>query len=183
MKASIGLVELKDTPTGLFTVDEMLKSSGVTLIRTSPVCPGKYIIIVSGTVGDVANAVKTAQTVAQTHIVSTQVINNIHPAVLPALKGKTEVVAIKSIGCIETKSAITAVKAADIAATSAAIDILTLRIANGLGGKGFMVITGELSAVNAAIASCVRELGETAKIVSTCVIPAPHPDLRDALLK
>ena len=48
MKRAIGLVELKSIPAGIQTADEMLKAAEVELIMANPVCPGKYVIIVSG---------------------------------------------------------------------------------------------------------------------------------------
>ena len=48
MKKAIGLVELKSTPIGIQTADEMVKAANVELVLANPVCPGKYMIVVSG---------------------------------------------------------------------------------------------------------------------------------------
>ena len=53
----------------------------------------------------------------------------------------SEVEKIAAIGVIETISALSAVNAADVAAKAAKVDMLEVRIARGLGGKGFLVFT------------------------------------------
>ena len=47
MKKAIGLVEIKSIPIGIETADEMLKAANVELIMANPICPGKYMILIS----------------------------------------------------------------------------------------------------------------------------------------
>jgi microcompartment protein CcmL/EutN len=60
--------------------------------------------------------------------------------------------------------------------------MIEIRIARGLGGKGFLVFTGEVSSVRSAVKACATIMGETGDITSHCVIPAPHKDLVKQLL-
>jgi microcompartment protein CcmL/EutN len=46
-------MEFKTIPVAVFATDEMLKAAEVELIYAAPICPGKYITIVSGEVADV----------------------------------------------------------------------------------------------------------------------------------
>lgn len=82
-----------------------------------------------------------------------------------------------ALGVVETISALTAVRAGDIAAKAANIRLMEIRIARGLGGKGFIIFTGEVAAVNSALKSCIAGLEDTGEITSHCVIPSPHPGL------
>ena len=84
---------------------------------------------------------------------------------------------MKAIGTIETISALTSVIAGDIAVKAAKVDIVDIRIARGLGGKGFLVITGEVSSVKSAIQACLNKMSEEGVITSTSVIASPHKDL------
>lgn len=64
MPSAIGIIELSSIATGFQVQDVMLKSSQVDLAIARMICPGKYLIVVSGkgfllVCGDVA-AVKTA---------------------------------------------------------------------------------------------------------------------------
>ena len=48
MANAIGMVELTSIARGIETSDFMVKAAQVELIRSSTVCPGKYIIIIAG---------------------------------------------------------------------------------------------------------------------------------------
>lgn len=88
-----------------------------------------------------------------------------------------EIERVEALGVVETISAIAAIKAGDIAAKAAGVRLVEIRIARGLGGKGFVLFTGDLGSVEASIRACGKELGEEGGIVSSSVIPSPHRDL------
>ena len=182
MGISIGLLELKSIPVGIETADEMIKAANVQLLTASPTCPGKYVIIVSGNVGAVKSSMSVGVRVAGTYMVGHHIINNVHESLPSAILGVTEVEKIASIGVIETISGLSAVNAADIAAKAANIQMIEIRIARGLGGKGFLVFTGEVSTVRSAVKACINGMGETGEITSHCVIPSPHKDLIKQIL-
>jgi microcompartment protein CcmL/EutN len=46
MSNAIGMIELSSIARGIETCDFMLKAAQVDLIRSSTVCPGKYIVTV-----------------------------------------------------------------------------------------------------------------------------------------
>ncbi|MBM6869440.1 BMC domain-containing protein [Pseudoflavonifractor phocaeensis] len=182
MGISIGLLELKSIPAGIETADEMLKAANVQLLVASPTCPGKYVIIVSGNVGAVKSSMNTGLQVAGTFVVSHHIINNVHESIPAAVVGTTEVTKVASLGVIETISALTAVRAGDIAAKASNITLMEIRIARGLGGKGFLMFTGEVSSVRSAVKACINGLGESGEITGHCVIPSPHADLVKQLM-
>ena len=182
MGISIGLLELKSIPIGIETADEMIKAANVQLLIASPTCPGKYIIIVSGNVGAVKSSMNVGLRIAGSYMVGHHIINNVHESLPSAILGVTEVEKISSIGVIETISGLSAVNAGDIAAKAAKIEMLEIRIARGLGGKGFLVFTGEVSSVRSAVKAVANMMGETGEITSHCVIPSPHKDLIKQIL-
>ena len=182
MGISIGLLELKSIPVGIETADEMIKAANVQLLTASPTCPGKYIIIVSGNVGAVKSSMNVGVRIAGHYMVGQHIINNVHESLPSAILGVTEVEKIASIGVIETISGLSAVNAGDIAAKAAKVEMLEIRIARGLGGKGFLVFTGEVSSVRSAVKACANMMGETGEITSHCVIPSPHKDLIKQIL-
>lgn len=181
MKKAIGLMELKSIPIGIETADEMLKAANVDLIMANPICPGKYMILISGDVGAVKSSIETGKKVADIFLVEYHIINNVHEDVLISLSGYSEIDKVKSIGAIETISALTAIKAGDVAVKASNVKLIETRIAKGLGGKGFFILTGEVSAVKSAIKSCLNELGESGSIISTSVISSPHRSLIEKL--
>ena len=52
-RLAIGMVELNSIARGIETCDYMVKAAQVDLIRSSTVCPGKYMILIAGDTGDV----------------------------------------------------------------------------------------------------------------------------------
>ena len=179
---SIGLLEVKSIPIGMLATDEMLKAADIKALISTPICPGKYMIAVYGNVGAVKSAMETGVQLADSSIVSSSIINNVHESIPAAVTGTSEVDKILSVGVIETISALTAVMAGDIAAKASNIRLMEIRIARGLGGKGFLVFTGELSAVKSAMNSCLNQLKESGEITGSCVISSPHPEFVDKLL-
>lgn len=182
MEKAIGLLELKSIPMGIYAADAMLKAANVELIVASPVCPGKYIAVIAGNVGAVHNAMKSGVREGGIFVVEQHIIDRVHPAVLPALAGAAEIERVRSIGIIETISALSSIKAADAAVKAAHVELIEVRIARGLGGKGFLLFTGEVSAVNSAVQACGEEMNGTGEIISKAVIPSPSPDLIKHLL-
>ncbi|MBC7345141.1 MAG: BMC domain-containing protein, partial [Clostridia bacterium] len=57
MADALGMIEWKGIARALEAVDGMLKSSPVELIVASPVCPGKFIALISGELSAVKNSV------------------------------------------------------------------------------------------------------------------------------
>lgn len=183
MGKAIGLLELKSIPIGIETADEMLKAATVTLLLATPICPGKFVILISGDIGAVKSSVERGEQMADSFLVASHTINNVHQDVPAAITGTSEITGdIQAVGAIETMSALTAVLAADTAAKAANVQLIEVRIARGLGGKGYLLLTGEVSSVKAAVEACTRNLEELGDITSTCVIPSIDKALIDALL-
>ena len=113
----------------------------------------------------------------------THILDNIREEVLPAIAGVTPTQQIQAVGAIETISALTAIIAADTAVKASKVSIVDLRIARGLGGKGYLVITGEVSSVRSAVNACLAKLGISGEVTSTSIIPRPHPQIVESLLK
>lgn len=181
MGKSIGLLELRSIPVGMQTADEMLKAANVELLVANPVCPGKFIIIISGQVGAVKSSMETGRQVAGVFLICHHTINNVHASVPAALIGTADVSRVISLGVVETLSALTAIQAADIAAKASNVSLLEVRVARGLGGKGYLMLTGEVAAVKSALNSCTTQLGDSGEITSTCVIASPHKGLLEKL--
>ena len=152
------------------------------LLVATAVCPGKYIIIISGQVGAVKSSMERGRQVAGTFLICHHIINNAHASVPAALVGTVDAGHIAAIGMLETMSARTAVRAADIAAKASNITLMEVRVARGLGGKGYLIFTGEVSAVKSALNSSVAQLADTGDITSSCVIPSPHKGLLEKLV-
>lgn len=173
MKKSIGILEFRSIAKGIEATDVMLKSADVQLILSSPLCPGKYITIVKGEVGSVNIAVEAGKQAGSEFALEGHVLSNVSEAVFPALTGTAQVDHYASLGIIETITAVSSVIAGDIAVKASNITLVDIRLARGLGGKGFVLLTGEVSTVKTAIRACEEKLKQEGTIVATSVIASP----------
>lgn len=177
MMDALGMNEVMSIPTGFLVCDAMLKAADVTLVSSGCVCAGKYYTVVTGEVAAVRAAVEAGRELASGVLVDSLVIANIDKSVAPAIMACTDTENLKSVGVMETYSLCAAIHAADAAAKAADIRLLEVRLGRGLGGKSFVLLTGEVAAVTAAV-EAAEALEETQGLMGkSVVIPAPHPDL------
>lgn len=173
------MVELSSIARGIETSDYMVKAAQVDLIRSSTVCPGKYMVIVAGDTGDVKAAMKEGIARAEEFLVDSLIISNVHEQLIPALSGTVTVEQPGAVGVIEFYSVASAILAADEAAKAAHITLIEVRTGFAIGGKGFVVLTGDVGAVRAAVAAA-KERKEL--YVESTVIPRPSPQVFQSLL-
>lgn len=178
---ALGMVELNSIAQGIVVVDAMLKSANVHIVKTQPVCPGKYVIIVSGGIGDVNAAVAQGTTAGGMNVIDSIVIPRVHESVMPAITGCVSLKGVDALGIVETFSMAQAIVSADQAAKAADVALMEVRLGVGLGGKAFVLMTGSVSSVNAAVAAATEVRGNETMILNTAVIPSPSEELADAL--
>lgn len=181
MKKSIGLIEFRSIPRGIEASDTMLKSGDVRLILSTALCPGKFVTLISGDVGAVKSSLAAGKSVGAGDVVDDLVLANVHESVFPALSGTTVISEFKALGVVETFSCPSIVIAADAAAKAASVQLIEVRLARGLGGKGFLTLTGDVGAVQAAVSAAEGVVAGDGLLSGSVVIPAPHPELLDAL--
>ncbi len=181
MSKAIGMVEYKTVSAGVTAADAMVKTSEVDIIEAQTVCPGKYIAVISGDLSAVKAAVDMAKTNYGMHLINSFVLGNPHDSIFPAIYGATEVEGVSALGILETYDAASIV-AADIAAKTAIVTLIELRIARGMCGKSYMMLTGEVAAVNAAIEKAKKEIGADGMYLDSTVIAHPDEKIRRAIL-
>lgn len=176
---SIGLVEVSSVATGYQVEDAMLKAASIELLLARSICSGKFLIAVSGDVASVAAAVDAGGTVAGASLIEKRHIARLHPSVLAAISSAVEAdpKQMRSLGVIETFSAASIIDVADAAVKAANVTLLRVHLAMALGGKGFALMTGDVSSVEAAVAAGSKIAAEDGMLVGRGVIPAPAPEL------
>ena len=181
MYQAIGVIELKSIAKGIEACDIALKSAGIRLISSHATCPGKYEIIVTGGIADVTAALDVVRSRFGSVIIDCSTMGRIDPAVITALFGTQDTKREGSVGVIETFSGATAIKAADIAVKTAHVQLYDLRVSRGMGGKGMIIITGDVGDVTAAVEAGAAHATTEGLLNTTSVIAAPHPELWEQL--
>ena len=151
MEYSIGILELRSIAKGIQASDEALKSAGIQLVTAQPICPGKFELVLSGQLAQVNAAMEKIRTDFSDYAVDSVLLGRIDPSVIKALLGGQPEARHGALGTIETFSVASAILAADTAVKAADVDILELRTARGMGGKGVVMLTGEVADVTAAV--------------------------------
>jgi microcompartment protein CcmL/EutN len=182
MQNAIGLIELNSVAKGFEVTDALLKTAGSELVEAHSVCPGKFIVLITGTTADVESSLNSGLEVASDALIDKLLIPNINQQLVPAIRGTSMVAELDALGIIETFSAASAIIAADAAVKAAAISLIDVRLANALGGKAYVTLTGEVGAVRTAVNAGCNSIKDEGILVRRVVIPQPHEDLSKSVL-
>ena len=169
---AIGVVETVSIPLGVLAGDQMVKTAQVELVTAQTVCAGKYIIVVSGEVAAVRSAVAAGVESAASALVDSLVIANVDERVVAAMAG----------ACPAEQVQASSISAADTAVKAADVELIEVRLGRGMGGKSFVIVTGEVAAVEAAVRAAESSEETHGLVSSSVVIPSPHMDIIRALL-
>jgi microcompartment protein CcmL/EutN len=174
---ALGLVELSSVARGLVVADAMVKKAPVELVFARAVSSGKFVVLVSGEVADVEEAMAAAVGVAEATLVDRLMLPQAAERLLAALR--RHVVSPRTdeaVGVFETFSVASTVHAADAACKAAEVEVPELRLADGLGGKAYFVISGAQADVEAALFAA-EHVTPTGMQLGRELIPRPHEDL------
>jgi microcompartment protein CcmL/EutN len=182
MIASIGLVELNSIARGIASADAMLKAGSVALVFARPVCPGKYIVLVSGDAGAVKSAMEAGRAAAGANLVGDLRLPRLHPSLIPAINATAEAGGAGALGVVEYFDIASAIVGADAAAKAGSVTLIEVRLGMGIAGKSYFTLCGQVSDVRCAVAAALSEAGRSGTAVGSCVIPAPDPELFRSML-
>lgn len=182
MGKTIGLAELTSITYGIAASDAMLKAGQVKLLRSAPACPGKYLILIAGDTGEVKAAMEAGAEIAGKHLRNSYVIPHIHEQVLEVLSTRKKVEAREAVGILECSMMVSALYAADMVAKEAAVRLCRVRLGQGIGGKGVVILSGDVGAVKAAVNAVVKGCDAlNLHLQEHYVIANPDPELLDFL--
>lgn len=150
MGPAIALLEFTTIPEGIVAGDAIAKRTPLQLLRAGTVHPGHYLVLVAGSTAEIDEALDAAEQTTTGPPPSTVVLNNIDVQVIDALGG-TRRTTTDALAIIETATVAAAIDAADAAVKSAEVVLRELRLADDLGGKGYLLLGGELTDLQAAI--------------------------------
>ncbi len=177
MGAAIGLIELSSIARGILVADTMLKTAAIDIVVNRSICPGKYMILVGGDVDAVSASVDAGLALGGHQVVDHFIIPNVHPAVFPAISGVAHVPDIQALGIIESFSIAAIIEAADAAVKAAAVELMEIHLAMAIGGKGWVMFTGDVASVEAAVAAGAAVVERKGLLVEKVVIPRPRKEI------
>jgi microcompartment protein CcmL/EutN len=150
---AIAMIEFSSIAVGITTGDAMVKASPLGSIYAGTVHPGKYLVLVSGDTASVDEALGVGLDVGASSVLDSVFLPDIHPAVTGAIAGGDEAAWLTgtALGIVETDRVATVLQAADAGVKAAFVELSAVRMADGLGGKGYVLFSGEVADVEAAV--------------------------------
>jgi len=177
---ALGVLELRGDTAGLQTLDVAAKSANLHSIYGQPICPGSFLIMLTGTVSAVQTAVNTALASVGLGKVEARVITSVHPSIWPALTASHSIKQVESMVAIETEGAAVAIETANSLVKGVAIDLWRIRLASGLCGHGLILAGGTTAQVTTATTMVKELVGDY--LVACRTLTAPHPRLFELVM-
>ena len=182
MMETIGFLELNSIAKGVEAADIVLKTAAVNLVFARSGCPGKYYLLFTGEVAAVQASIDAGRAVGGNPVVDFCVIPRVHPQVIKAINMSSMPDHMQAIGVMEFYSITASVYSADAAVKAAEVTLMDVRLGTGIGGKSFVVLTGDVAAVREAVAAGVNTPNAAGMVVASVVIPNPVPELFESLM-
>ena len=177
----VGLLETSSVARGIAAADAMVKEAAVRVLSSRPIQPGRYATLVDGMVDEVRKALDRGSERAGDAWVDELWLPSVHPDVLPAAFDPGDLAVEESLGILEASSISATLRAADRAAKTSRARVVFVRLADGLGGKGYFLVTGAIDDVEASIDAAAELVSASGGLVSRVVLPRLHGDIEPFL--
>jgi len=178
---ALTLIEFSSIAAGIQAADAMVKRAPIDVILAGTVQPGKYLVLVGGLTADVEESLAAGREVGRDAILDFVYLPQVHPSVVTALRGGRSPEPAEALGVLETSSVAAAIRAADAGVKGAQVELVEVRLADGLGGKGIVLYSGVVADVEIAVALGVESLQGPDALIRQVVIPQLHEEMWDNL--
>jgi len=176
---ALALIDFDSIAAGIEAADAMAKRAQIELLRAGTVQPGRYLVLIGGTVADVEESFAAGLEVGSNAVLDRVFLPHVHPEVVSALAGGRVPDVRDALGVVETATVASVIRAADAGVKGADVRLVEVRLADGLGGKGVVLFSGLVADVEAAVEIGVGSLDAPNLLVRQVVIPQLHETLWD----
>ncbi len=178
---AIALLEFDTVAAGILASDYMVKRSPIALLRCGTIHPGRYLILVGGSVASTEEAYAAGMQVGESQgVLSGNVfLGDVHPYLHDAVLGIRRDVEGDSLAVVETHSSPALLAAVDAAVKSTPVVLSEVRLGDDLGGHALALMSGDLFDVETAIDICTERSGD--QLLASTLLPRLDSDLRSVL--
>jgi len=180
---AIALLEFDSISAGIVAGDAMVKTSPIGSIYAGTVHPGKYLVLAGGDTASVEIALSTGRDIGRGSVNDWVFLPDIHPNVMSAIVGNADVanLAGEALGIVETSTVAAVIDAADAGVKTADVKVSSVRLADGLGGKGYVLFSGVVSEVEAAVEAAAARTEPHGTLIRSDVIAQLHEEMAENL--
>ncbi len=143
MYPAIGLIEVSSIARGMVVSDACVKKAPIRLLASRPISPGRYITLFWGDVAEVDEAFREGIETARDTLVDKLFLPGADEQLLDNLTGLAQPAPVDAMGIVETFTVASAILSADAACKAAEVKLLEVRLATGMGGKSYYIVTGD----------------------------------------
>jgi microcompartment protein CcmL/EutN len=180
---ALAMLQIGDIPAGYAALDALAKEAPVTIVHAGTVQCGHWLVAFAGEVEAVELSFARAKSRAADALIDAVVLPHAEQRILPALRHGTVSPPEDgdTLGVVQTGASPTLLRAIDAALKGARVELVELRTAEGLGGRGLATLWGLLPDVEAAI-----DLAKDAfargrpEACTTALIPNADPEVARA---
>jgi microcompartment protein CcmL/EutN len=177
IEPALALIDFASIAAGIEAADAMAKRAQIDVIRAGTVQPGRYLVLIGGPVADVEESLAAGRAVGGPAVLDHVFLPHVHPEVVAAIGGGRVPEVEDALGVVETTTVAATIHAADAGLKGAAVRLVEIRMADGLGGKGIVLFSGLVADVQTAVEIGVGVLERPELLVRSVVIPRLHPSL------
>ncbi len=173
-------LEIQSIARGLVAVDALVKKAKSRVVLANPVSPGKFLILMDGSVAEVEESLLEAERIAGEQRIDRLFLPYAHRQLEPAVFGQLPSRPDASVGIVECDTTCSGLRAADAALKAAHVELMVLHLSAGIGGKCWFAFAGDLFDVQASVQAASDAASES-HLLGTEVIPNPHEEFLAAL--
>lgn len=175
IEPALALLDFTSIAAGIQAADAMIKRAQVDVIKAGTVQPGRYLVLLGGPVGEVEESLAAGREAGGDALADEVFLPHVHPDVVAAIGGTRKPDRMDAVGIIETRTIPAAIHAADAGVKGAFVRLVEIRMADGLGGKGIVLFSGEIADVETAVEVGTGSLARRDLLVRSVIIPQLHP--------
>jgi microcompartment protein CcmL/EutN len=178
---AIALLEFETVAAGILASDVMVKRSPIALLRCGTIHPGRFLILVGGSVASTEEAYAAGIQVGESrNALSGKVfLGDVHPTLHDAVLGVRRKLKGDSLAVVETQSSPALLAAVDGAVKSTPVVLSEVRLGDDLGGHALALMSGDLFDVETALDICSERAG--GQLLARTLLPRLDSDLRSVL--
>lgn len=178
---ALALLEFETIAAGIHASDLMVKRAPIALLRCGTIHPGRYLILVGGSVASTEEAfiagVKQGKT--ERTLRSSVFLGDVHPTLHDAVLGARRDLVGDALAVVETRSSPALLSAVDAAVKSTPVVLSEVRLGDDLGGHALALMSGKLTDAETALGICADRAGD--QLLARTLLPRLDPNLRELL--
>ena len=178
---ALALLEFENVAAGILASDVMVKRAPIALLRCGTIHPGRFLILVGGSVASTEEAYGVGVRLGEGEgtLSGSVFLGDVHPALHDAVLGTRQALQDDALLVIETRSSPALLAAVDAAVKSTPVLLSEVRLGDDLGGHALALMSGDLTDVETARGICADRAGE--QLLAQTLMPRLDPDLRSLL--